>query len=150
MTENKKGFGVFRVRGFTERQERHEATKVLTVHQNTIFIITIELVNNIVFAFKQNLICACFFYVQEKLERLQESSSKPQFANINKMDKTEIAFKLADKDNDGYIDRSEFEKMAKNLSKEKAGKVFEKCDKNGDGRIDFSEFETMMNMNKKK
>ena len=102
------------------------------------------------FAFKQTLICACFFYVQEKLERLQESSSKPQFANINKMDKTEIAFKLADKDNDGYIDRSEFEKMAKNLSKEKAGKVFEKCDKNGDGRIDFSEFETMMNMNKKK
>ena len=77
-------------------------------------------------------------------------SSKPQLANIHGMDNTEIAFKLADKDKSGYITKSEFEKMAKNLSKEQIDKVFEKCDKDGDGKINFSEFKHMMNMSKKK
>ena len=56
-------------------------------------------------------------------------SAKPQLANIDGMDKTEIAFRLADKDKSGYITKSEFEKMAKNLSKEQVEKVFAKCDK---------------------
>ena len=71
-------------------------------------------------------------------------------ANINGMDNTEIAFRLADKDRSGYITKSEFEKMAKNLSKEQIEKVFAKCDKDGDGKIDFQEFKHMMNMTKKK
>ena len=66
------------------------------------------------------------------------------------MNKTEIAFKLADKNKDGFIDKTEFEQMAKTLSKEKVEKVFQKCDKDGDGKIDFSEFKIMMDMNKKK
>ena len=66
------------------------------------------------------------------------------------MDKTEIAFKLADENKDGYIDKQEFEKMAKTLSKDKVDKVFQKCDSNGDGKIDYAEFKTMMDMNKKK
>ena len=66
------------------------------------------------------------------------------------MNKAEIAFRLADKDKDGYVDRSEFEKMAKNLPKEKMDKVFDNVDKNNDGRLDFSEFKAMMDMCKKK
>ena len=66
------------------------------------------------------------------------------------MDKTEIAFKLADKNKDGFIDKEEFEKMAKTLTPDKVEKVFQKCDSNGDGKIDFSEFKKMMDMNKKK
>ena len=66
------------------------------------------------------------------------------------MNKAEIAFRLADKDKDGYVDRSEFEKMAKNLPKEKMGKVFDNVDKNNDGKLDFSEFKAMMDMCKKK
>ena len=61
----------------------------------------------------------------------------------------EIAFRLADKDKSGYITKSEFEKMAKNLSKEQIEKVFQKCDKDGDGKINFSEFSSMMAMAKK-
>ena len=66
------------------------------------------------------------------------------------MDKTEIAFKLADKNQDGYIDKEEFEKMAKTLPKDKVEKVFQMCDKNNDGRMDFEEFKIMMDHNKKK
>ena len=66
------------------------------------------------------------------------------------MNKAEIAFRLADKDKDGYVDRSEFEKMAKNLPKEKMDKVFDNVDKNNDGKLDFSEFKAMMDMCKKK
>ena len=66
------------------------------------------------------------------------------------MDKTEIAFKLADKNRDGFIDKAEFEKMAKTLSKDKVDKVFQKLDTNGDGKIDYQEFKKMMDMNIKK
>ena len=86
---------------------------------------------------------------QERVERLQSANKSP-IGSIKGMDKTEIAFKLADKNKDGYIDKEEFEKMAKTLTKEKVEKVFQKCDKNGDGKIDYSEFKTMMDMNKKK
>merc|ERR1712141_440803 len=85
--------------------------------------------------------------VKDKLEKMK--SAKPQLANIDGMDKTEIAFRLADKDKSGYITKSEFEKMAKNLSKEQIEKVFAKCDKDGDGKINFSEFSSMMAMAKK-
>ena len=89
------------------------------------------------------------YYSQERVERLQSANKSP-IGSIKGMDKTEIAFKLADKNKDGYIDKEEFEKMAKTLTKEKVEKVFQKCDKNGDGKIDYSEFKTMMDMNKKK
>merc|ERR1711997_833974 len=87
---------------------------------------------------------------KDKMEKSGSDSRKPQLANINGMDNTEIAFRLADKDKSGYITKSEFEKMAKNLSKEQVEKVFAKCDKDGDGKINYAEFSTMMNMAKKK
>ena len=87
-------------------------------------------------------------HVQDK-KNSKNPKAKPQLANIDGMDKTEIAFRLADKDKSGYITKSEFEKMAKNLSKEQIEKVFAKCDKDGDGKINFSEFSSMMAMAKK-
>lgn len=82
----------------------------------------------------------------------KDKSCKPQLANIDGMDKTEIAFRLADTDKSGSITKSEFAKMAKNLSKEQIEKVFMKCDKDGDGKISYSEFSSMMkgDMSKKK
>ena len=74
----------------------------------------------------------------------------PRIGNISGMGKTEIAFRLADKDKTGYITKSEFEQMAKNLSKEQVEKVFAKCDKDGDGKISYSEFSSMMASAKKK
>ena len=89
-------------------------------------------------------------YIQEKLEKLYDGTDKPQLPSIAGMDKAEIAFRLTDTNKDGYIDKQEFEKMAKSLTKEKIDKVFENCDKNKDGKLDFSEFKEMMTTKKKK
>ena len=64
------------------------------------------------------------------------------------MEKTELAFRLIDTDDDGYIDKSEFIKFSKNLSKEQVEKAWAKLDKDGDGRISISEFNDLMNKKK--
>lgn len=56
----------------------------------------------------------------------------------------ELAFKLYDKDRDGFITKSEMEKLSKNLSKEQIEKVFARFDKDGDGRLSYAEFRKMM------
>ena len=97
-----------------------------------------------------------FFYINFVIVilyiRLQEKPghSESHLLDMNKMDKTELAFRLADKDQSGYIEKDEFEKMTKNLSKEQRDKAFAKCDKDGDGRINYSELSSMMAMTKKK
>ena len=82
----------------------------------------------------------------------------------DKVDKAEMAFKLQDKDKDGYVTRGEMNKLAKNLTKGQIDKVcmrnliialrlnfdtkhqaFNKYDTDGDGRLSFSEFKKMMN-----
>ena len=57
---------------------------------------------------------------------------------------TELAFKLYDKDKDGYITKTEMEKLSKNLTKEQIEKVFARFDADGDGRLSYSEFRKMM------
>ena len=44
----------------------------------------------------------------------------------------------------GYITKSEFIKLSKNLSREQVEKAFAKFDKDGDGRLDIKEFKKMM------
>ena len=48
----------------------------------------------------------------------------------DKVDKAEMAFKLYDKDKDGYITRAEMVKLSKNLTKEQVEKVFGSPSKN--------------------
>ena len=57
----------------------------------------------------------------------------------------ELAFKLYDKDKDGYITKGEMEKLSKNLTKEQIEKVFARFDADGDGRLSYAEFRKMMN-----
>jgi Ca2+-binding EF-hand superfamily protein len=57
----------------------------------------------------------------------------------------EIAFRLYDKDKDGYITKNEMEKLSKNLSKEQIDKVFARFDADGDGKLSYAEFRKMMN-----
>ena len=40
------------------------------------------------------------------------------------MEATELAFRIIDSDDDGFIDRSEFAKVSKNLSKEQIDKLW--------------------------
>ena len=73
-------------------------------------------------------------------ERPPEERPKPDPAK-----QAEIAFKLYDKDRDGFITKSEMEKISKNLSKEQIDKVFARFDADGDGRLSYAEFRKMMN-----
>ena len=91
-----------------------------------------------------------FLCTQEKLEKLCEGPDKPHLPTVEGMDKAQIAFRLTDTNRDGYVDESEFEKMAKNLTKDKVKKAFVNCDKNKDGKLDFKEFKEMMDIKKKK
>lgn len=59
--------------------------------------------------------------------------------------KAERAFKLFDKDNDGYITKEEFQKISKKLSRDQIEAVFTKFDKDGDGVLSFEEFRRMLN-----
>ena len=79
-----------------------------------------------------------FFQAME--ERPAEERPKPDVGK-----QAEIAFKLYDKDRDGYITKSEMEKLSKNLSKEQIDKVFARFDADGDGRLSYAEFRKMMN-----
>jgi len=60
-------------------------------------------------------------------------------------DKAQMAFKLYDKDKDGYITKAEMVKLSKNLTKEQVEKAFSKFDSDGDGRLSYEEFKKMMN-----
>lgn len=62
--------------------------------------------------------------------------------------KAERAFKLFDKDNDGYITKGEFQKISKKLNREQIEAVFAKFDKDGDGVLSFEEFRRMLNKDK--
>ena len=62
----------------------------------------------------------------------------------DKAKQAENAFKLYDKDNDGFITKSEMEKLSKNLTKEQIDKIYERFDKDGDGRLTLPEFRKMM------
>ena len=127
-----------------DEKERGGSTKV----SRAVYFSLITLI--LKYSCQRYLVVYLFFllHVQDK-KNSKNPKAKPQLANIDGMDKTEIAFRLADKDKSGYITKSEFEKMAKNLSKEQIEKVFAKCDKDGDGKINFSEFSSMMAMAKK-
>ena len=73
-------------------------------------------------------------------ERPAEDRPKPDTGK-----QAEIAFKLYDKDRDGYITKSEMEKLSKTLTKEQIDKVFTRFDADGDGRLSYAEFRKMMN-----
>ena len=89
---------------------------------------------------------------------------------MNKADKSqkaETAFKLFDKNRDGYITREEFTKVfsffcdvntnerenhlqvSKKLTPEQIEAVFAKFDNNGDGRLSMDEFRLMMSKSTK-
>ena len=54
-----------------------------------------------------------------------------------------------DKDGDGYITKTEFQKVCKNLTKEQIEAAFNKFDKSGNGKLNYVEFCGMMNARKK-
>ena len=76
--------------------------------------------------------------------KLYQGSDTLHLPYLEGMDAAEMAFRLTDSNKDGFVDKSEFRKMAKSLSKEKLDKAFEFCDKNKDGKLDIYEFKEMM------
>lgn len=67
-------------------------------------------------------------------------------SNMSESNETELAFRMADKENSGYLTKSEFAEMAKKLSLEQIDKIFAIYDKDGDGKIDYEEFCQLMSL----
>ena len=76
--------------------------------------------------------------------QMDKNSSDSMAAKQEAIAKAERAFKLFDKDNDGYITKEEFAKISKKLNREQVEAVFHKFDKDGDGVLSFEEFRTML------
>ena len=81
--------------------------------------------------------------------QMDKNSSDSMAAKQEAIAKAERAFKLFDKDNDGYITKEEFAKISKKLNREQVEAVFHKFDKDGDGVLSFEEFRTMLQGQKK-
>jgi len=60
----------------------------------------------------------------------------------------EKAFKVMDKDNDGFVTKQEFKRVCKNLSNEQIAAAFKKFDAAGDGKLNYVEFCDLMNRRK--
>merc|ERR1719474_729667 len=59
--------------------------------------------------------------------------------------RAEKLFKLMDKDGDGYVTKSEFKEVCKNLNKEQIEATFKKFDQTGNDKLNLQEFRDMMN-----
>ena len=81
--------------------------------------------------------------------QMDKNSSDTMAGKQEAIAKAERAFRLFDKDNDGYITKEEFAKISKKLNREQVDAVFNKFDKDGDGVLSFEEFRTMLNKDKK-
>jgi len=60
----------------------------------------------------------------------------------------EKAFRMMDKDGDGFVTKTEFKKVCKNLTKDQIEAAFNKFDAAGNGKLNYVEFCDMMNRRK--
>ncbi|CAK8694280.1 unnamed protein product [Clavelina lepadiformis] len=76
--------------------------------------------------------------------RLTNARMKPKDEEFDDDQHYENAFKVFDKDGNGFIDRDELREVVRSITgdptEEELDKLFEEADLNGDGRIDFKEF----------
>lgn len=77
--------------------------------------------------------------------QLDKSDGDSMASKRDSVAKAERAFKLLDKDNDGFITKEEFQKISKKLNKQQIEAVFKKFDKDKDGNLSFAEFKKMIN-----
>jgi len=74
-------------------------------------------------------------------------SRRGSMKNLHKMgddEKADLAFKLFDKNHDGFITKKDMLETSKNLTKQQVDAVFEKNDGDGDGRMTREEFHGFM------
>jgi len=88
-------------------------------------------------------------YMESKSKHGSLLSKVEVMNKADKSQKAETAFKLFDKNRDGYITREEFTKVSKKLTPEQIEAVFSKFDSNGDGRLSMEEFRLMMSKSAK-
>jgi len=88
-----------------------------------------------------------------KVEVMNGSPKKPKkkVDGMNKAErsaKADTAFKLFDRNKDGFITREEFVKASKNLTREQIELVFQRFDANKDGKLSRAEFQRLMESRK--
>ena len=77
--------------------------------------------------------------------QINENNSNSVAARQLAIKKAEIAFRMFDKDGDGFLTKSEFSKICKKLNRQQVDAVFRKFDKDDDGLLSFEEFQSMFN-----
>ena len=86
--------------------------------------------------------------LKTEVETLQVERQNPSSAQVEmmskKMDKVEAAFKIFDRNKDGYISRDEFSQVSKKLTPKQVDAVFTKFDTSKDGRLSLEEFRKLM------
>jgi len=64
---------------------------------------------------------------------------------MGEQSRAERLFRLMDKDGDGYVTKSEFKEVCRNLNKEQIEAAFKRFDQTGNDKLNFREFRDMMN-----
>jgi len=82
-------------------------------------------------------------------ERDRDMDGSLSFAEfVGQETQMEKAFRMMDKDGDGFVTKSEFKKVCKNLTREQIEAAFKKFDAAGNGKLNYVEFCDMMNRRK--
>jgi len=81
-------------------------------------------------------------------EFLGEGGSADPAPKFGDDEKTDLAFKAFDKNQDGYITKTEMLKTSKNLTKRQVDAVFLRNDVNQDGKISREEFHEFMHQSR--
>lgn len=89
------------------------------------------------------------FTFEDVLEIVNENRS--EFSMDNQKENLRQAFKVFDKDGNGYIDREEFKSQLQNLgeemTEEEIDDLIARCDLDGDGKVHYEEFIKMVEDN---
>ena len=64
------------------------------------------------------------------------------------IDKAEAAFRVFDKNKDGFITKDEFSQVSKKLTRKQVDAVFAKFDTRHDGKLSLQEFRRLMDRQK--
>merc|ERR1711953_914088 len=87
--------------------------------------------------------------ISSKAEIVSMIESTQEKERSHQAHKAEMAFKIMDRNNDGYITKQEMLNTTKKLTQKQIEAVFARNDKDGDGKLSKEEFKDMMCKDKK-
>lgn len=87
---------------------------------------------------------------QDEVEKMFSSSRTGQEGRLSfeefmgEPSRAEKLFRLMDRDGDGFVTKTEFKEVCKNLNKDQVTAAFKKFDQTGNSKLNYKEFNDMM------